>query len=126
VKAALEESGIRWRVVVVSACYSGGFVDTLKNDETLVITASSADRQSFGCGNASDATYLAQALFADALQNTYSFEAAFGRAKGLIEQWEGEKGYTASQPQIYVGNAIRAKLAEIERRLESGKVAGVR
>jgi hypothetical protein len=118
VKAALEESGIRWRVVVVSACYSGGFVDTLKNDETLVITASSADRQSFGCGSASDATYLAQALFGEALKTTHSFETAFERAKKLIEQWEREKGFTASQPQIHVGPAIRAKLSEIERRLE--------
>jgi Peptidase C13 family len=119
VKAALDESGIRWRVVVVSACYSGGFVDALKNDETLVITASSADRQSFGCGHASDATYLAQALFAEALQKTHSIEAAFERAKEVIEQWEREKGFTPSQPQIHVGPAIRAKLAEIERRLES-------
>jgi hypothetical protein len=117
VKAALDESGIRWRVVVVSACYSGAFVDMLKNDETLVISASSADRQSFGCGNASDATYLAQALFAEALKETHSFETAFERAKGLIEQWEREKGFTPSLPQIHVGPAIRAKLAEIERRL---------
>jgi hypothetical protein len=117
VKTALDESGIRWRVVVVSACYSGAFVDTLKNDETLVITASSADRQSFGCGNFSDATYLAQALFAEALKETHSFETAFERAKALIEQWEREKGFTPSLPQIHVGPAIRAKLAEIERRL---------
>ncbi len=126
VKAALDESGIRWRIVVVSACYSGGFVDALKNDGTLVITASSAERQSFGCGSASDATYLAQALFAEALKKTYAFEAAFDRAKEVIEQWEREKGFTPSQPQIHVGPAIRAKLAEIERRLEDRKAAGER
>jgi Peptidase C13 family len=120
VKAALDESGIRWRVIVVSACYSGGFVDALKNEQTLVITASSADRQSFGCGNASDATYLAQALFGQALTKTHSFEAAFASARELIEQWEREKGFTASQPQIHAGPAIRAKLAELERRLEPG------
>jgi hypothetical protein len=116
--AALAESGIRWRVIVVSACYSGGFIDALKNDATLVITASSADRQSFGCGSGSDATYLAQALFGDALKKTHSLEAAFERAKELIEQWEREKGFTASQPQMHVGPAIRSQLAEIERRLE--------
>jgi hypothetical protein len=117
-RAALEESGIRWRIVIVSACYSGGFVDALKNDATLVITASSADRQSFGCGSGSDATYLAQAFFAEALKQTHSFEAAFARAKELIEGWEREKGFAASQPQMYVGPAIRTKLAEIERRLD--------
>jgi hypothetical protein len=118
VKAALDESGIRWRVIVVSACYSGGFVDALKNDNTLVITASSADRQSFGCGSASDATYLAEALFGQALATTHSFEDAFGRARALIEQWEREKGFTASQPQMHAGPAIRAKLGEIEQRLD--------
>ncbi|HEX2197302.1 MAG TPA: C13 family peptidase, partial [Burkholderiales bacterium] len=35
----LRESRIKWKVVVVSACYSGGFVDALQDDGTLVITA---------------------------------------------------------------------------------------
>lgn len=118
-RAALDESGIRWRIVVLSACYSGGFIDALKDERTLIITASSADRQSFGCGNLSDATYLAQALFGDALKKTYSFEAAFEQARTTIEHWEREKGYVASQPQLYVGAQIRAKLAELERRLSS-------
>jgi hypothetical protein len=116
-KSALEESGIRWKVVVVSACYSGGFVAALKDERTMVITASSAERQSFGCGASSDATYLAQALFGEALKKTYSFEAAFADARKLIEQWEREKNYEPSQPQMYVGSEIRKKLQEVERRL---------
>lgn len=116
-KSALDESGIRWKVIVISACYSGGFIEALKDEHTIVITASGADRQSFGCGAASEATYLAQALFGVALKNTYSFEAAFERARGLIEQWEREKGYAPSEPQLYAGAQIRAKLAELERRL---------
>ena len=82
-----------------------------------MITASSADRQSFGCGHLSDATYLAQALFGEALKKTRSFEAAFGDARATIEKWESEKGFTPSQPQIYVGKQIHSKLAEVERRL---------
>ena len=116
-KSVLEESGVRWKVVIVSACYSGGFVDALKDERTMVITASSAERQSFGCGASSDATYLAQALFGEALKRTYSFEGAFGEARKLIEQWEREKNFEASQPQIYVGSEIRKKLQEVERRL---------
>ena len=30
--------------MLVSACYSGGFVDPLKSDSTMVITAARADR----------------------------------------------------------------------------------
>lgn len=124
-KAALDESGIKWKVVVVSACYSGGFIDALKDPHTMVITASSAERQSFGCGNLSDATYLAQALFDQALRQTYSFETAFERARVLIGNWEKEKNFTASEPQIHVGSDIRTKLAELERSLAS-RTAGTK
>jgi hypothetical protein len=44
-KKALEESGVKWKVIVVSACYSGGFVEPLKDDFTAVITASSAGQE---------------------------------------------------------------------------------
>jgi hypothetical protein len=118
-KSALAESGIRWKVLIISACYSGGFVNALKDERTLIITAASADRTSFGCGSESDATYLAKALFGDALRKTHSFEAAFGLARTSIEQWENEKGFTPSQPQLYVGAQIRAKLAEVEHRLDA-------
>lgn len=123
-KSALDDSGIRWKIVVVSACYSGGFVDALKDEHTMVVTASSADRQSFGCGSASDATYLAQALFGEALRKTYSFEAAVEDARGLIERWERERDQKASQPQVYIGAGIRPKLTELERRLSARASAG--
>jgi hypothetical protein len=116
-KSALDDSKIRWKVLVISACYSGGFIDALKDAHTLIVTASSADRQSFGCGAASEATYLAQALFGEALRETYSFEAAFHRARALIETWEREQNQKASQPQLHVGAEIRKKLAELEQRL---------
>jgi hypothetical protein len=115
--AALEEAGIRWKVVIVSACYSGGFMEKLKDERSLVMTASSAERQSFGCGAGSDATYLAQALFGEALKKTRSFEAAFTQARGLIQQWEREKNFEPSEPQIHVGSEIRKKLSEVEQRL---------
>lgn len=123
-KSALDDSGIRWKIVVVSACYSGGFVEALKDERTMVVTAAAADRTSFGCGSTSDATYLAQALFGEALRKTYSFEAAAENARKLIEQWERERNQTASQPQVHVGAEIRPKLAEIERRLSARTAAG--
>jgi hypothetical protein len=118
-KSALAGSGIRWKVIVISACYSGGFIDSLKDSKTLIITAASADRTSFGCGSGSDATYLAQALFGDAMKETFSFEQGFGRARTLIEQWEHEQNQKPSQPQLYVGADIRKKLAEVEARLSA-------
>jgi hypothetical protein len=116
-RAALDESGIRWRVIVVSACYSGGYVEPLKDERTLIITAASAKRQSFGCGAASDFTYLAKALFDEELRKTHSFEAAFARAQKSIAAREKEKGFVPSEPQIHVGAQIRDKLKTLERRL---------
>ena len=118
-KRALDQSGIKWKVIVVSACYSGGFVDPLKDDNTLIITASAPTKVSFGCGNESDSTYLAKALFDEEMRKTYSFETAFAEARKTIEEREKGEGFTPSEPQIHVGAAIRDKLAQIERRLSA-------
>ena len=116
-KAALDESKIKWKVLVVSACYSGGFVEPLKDEHTLIITASSATKTSFGCGHESDATYLATALFDEALRKTWSFETAFEAARKAIRARERAQGFEASDPQIFVGAAIREKLLQVEKRL---------
>jgi hypothetical protein len=106
----LKEAGIKWKVVVVSACYSGGYVEPLKDPYTLVITSSRADRTSFGCDNASEFTYFGQAYFQEALKKTTSFVEAFELARAAIAERERAEGMTSSEPQIYVGDAIRDKL----------------
>lgn len=122
-RAALDDAGIRWRVVIVSACYSGGFVEPLRDEASLVITAASATRQSFGCGAGSDFTWLAKALFDEELRRTLSFEEAFAGARETIARREREQGYRPSEPQLHVGAAIRGKLADVERRLAAGRGA---
>src|ERR1700690_2557647 len=51
---ALSDSGIKWRVIIISACYAGAFIDSLKDPHTIVIAAAAADRTSFGCSNDRD------------------------------------------------------------------------
>ena len=109
-RAALDESGIRWRVVVVSACYSGGFVDALRDSGTLVITAARADRSSFGCGSTSQITWFGRAFLATALNQTTDFERGFDLASKQIREWELAQGETPSVPQIAEGWAIRKHL----------------
>lgn len=106
----LQEAGIKWKVVVVSACYSGGYVEPLKDPYTVVITSSRADRTSFGCDNASEFTYFGHAYFQDALKRTTSFVEAFELARAAIAARERREGLTPSEPQIHVGSAIRDKL----------------
>ena len=66
-KRYLDEAGIKWRVVFVSACYSGGFIEPLKDPYTLIATAAAPDKQSFGCSNTNDFTYFGEAFFKDQL-----------------------------------------------------------
>ena len=70
-KQALKESGIRWRVLIVSACYSGTFIEPLKDDYTIIFTAARADRTSFGCSDERDLTYFGEALFRDVVASEH-------------------------------------------------------
>ena len=112
----LDESGIRYRVVVVSACYSGGFVRALADPDTMVITASAADRTSFGCRDGRQWTDFGQAYFKEALPATGSFEGALQKARELISQREDAANLTPSDPQIFVGDAIRPRLQALHTR----------
>jgi hypothetical protein len=113
----LHDSGIKWKVLVVSACYSGGFVAPLQDANTVVITAADATSSSFGCESGRDFTYFGRAYFADALARTFSFTEAFEAARRAVTEQEHAERLAPSSPQIFIGNAIRHKLAALERRL---------
>ncbi len=100
----------RWKVIVVSACYSGGFVPKLANATSLVITAARADRTSFGCGSDSAITWFGKAFFAEGLNQSDSFHGAFDLARSLIGDWETREHETPSEPQIATTPLIEAKL----------------
>ncbi len=125
-KAALDEAGIRYRAVVVSACYSGGFVQRMAAPDTLVMSASSADRNSHGCSQSAEWTFFGRALFAEALTETYSFETAFDRARRAVTAREAQEGFKPSEPQIAVGDAVRPVLRAIEQRLEQAAPGAAR
>ena len=115
----LAESGIKWKVLVISACYSGGFIEPLKDENTLIVTAAAADRQSFGCANEEDFTYFGRAYFHEALRRSLSFIDAFEMAKRSIATRERAEKLEPSEPQMFVGGAMREKLGELEMRLKS-------
>ncbi|MFH1045094.1 MAG: C13 family peptidase [Pseudomonadota bacterium] len=115
----LHESRIKWKVVVISACYSGGFIEPLKDDNTLIITATDAGNQSFGCDNGENLTWFGQAYFDEALRRTRSFTEAFEFSRQAVARREREQKLTASNPQMYVGAAIKGKLTGFEARLKA-------
>jgi hypothetical protein len=119
----LDDSGIKRRVVVVSACYSGGFIEPLRSADTLVITAASSERTSFGCGNENDFTYFGKTYFDEALRKTYSFVEAFERARPKIAAREKAQHFESSEPQMAIGEGIKPALAALEARLAHPTVA---
>ena len=116
-KESLDKAGIRWRVIVISACYSGSFVPALQDDNTLIITASAADRASFGCSNEADYTYFGRAFFDQAMREQTSVSAAFEQAKATVAQWESAQGFEASEPQWSIGKNMEFMLPQLEQRL---------
>lgn len=98
----------RNKVIVISACYSGGFIEPLKSPNTLVITAARADRVSFGCSEESDFTYFGRALFADALHETRDILKAFELAKAKVAEREQADHYQPSEPQIWAPDQVVA------------------
>jgi hypothetical protein len=121
-KAWLDAAGVRWRVISISACYSGSWIEPLADEHTLVMTAADAEHTSYGCGRLSELTFFGRAVYDEQLRrHTRSFEAAHAAARPLIEQREQQAGKTDgySNPQIRAGSAIRARLALLQARLDT-------
>ncbi|WP_446831746.1 C13 family peptidase [Candidatus Foliamicus sp.] len=109
----VKDAKLPWQVIVISACYSGGYIDALKSPHTMVITASEARRRSFGCESGRDYTYFGAAFYRDNLFGG-DYRAAFERAAVLVRQREESKGYKPSLPQIWVGELIEDKLSRAQ------------
>lgn len=101
-------AGLPWRVIVVSACYSGGFIDALKSPQALVMSAARADRPSFGCDAGREYTYFGEAFYRDSLRD-HDYAAAFQRAAERVTERERAAGYTPSEPQIWIGEEFARK-----------------
>ncbi|RYH00002.1 MAG: hypothetical protein EON58_01775 [Alphaproteobacteria bacterium] len=114
-KRWLDEAGVRWRVISVSACYSGSWIGPLAGDGTLVMTAADADHTSYGCGRRSELTFFGRAMYEEALRKTWSFTEAHAWARKVIDVREQEAGKSDgySNPQISEGAGIRPVLERL-------------
>jgi len=109
--AALHDSGIKWRVIVISACHAGAFIGPLQDPDTVLITAAAADRTSFGCSDDRDLTYFGEAFYRDALPQAKTLQDAFALTRAAIAKCELAEHVTASDPQAYFGGQIERLLA---------------
>jgi tetratricopeptide (TPR) repeat protein len=103
---ALDDTPVRYRVVIISACYSGVFARPLADPNTLVITAADADHSSFGCKNENDWTYFGDAFFNMALRHTSNLRDAFAEASALVRKRERQRHREPSNPQMSGGENV--------------------
>jgi hypothetical protein len=109
--SVLDREGIRNRIVIVSACYSGVFAKALASENSIVLTAADENSTSFGCSNEREWTYFGDAFFNQSLTEGVSLEKAFENAKLKVSEWEARDEVPPSSPQGHFGAAISAKLA---------------
>ena len=118
----LKDSGFKHKLVLISACYSGGYIPLIDDGNSLIITASSETTTSFGCSDESELTYFGRALFAETLikQPALSFVSAFESAQNLITTWEQDEELDASGPMIHVSSKVSRQLAFIRNAQTTG------
>ena len=120
----LDQLGVRNRLLILSACFSGVFVPVLQSPTTAIVTAASSDRTSFGCAADNDWTFFGDALVNRALRKPQPLAAAFVEAEGLVSAWERQVRTEPSRPQISVGGNARW-LAALESRIPRTATAPV-
>ena len=113
----LDRHGIRNRLLILSACFSGIFVPGLQTSNSVIVTAAARDRISFGCFADNDWTFFGDAMINHALRKPQSLGAAYAEATALVSEWERRFEVTPSQPQIFLGAASAHWLAPLERRM---------
>ncbi len=117
----LDDLGIDRRLLMISACYSGQFVDSLATEQTVILTAASSTRPSFGCSPGNDWTFFGDALINNALRKNQPIAAAAKEAFGLIGGWEDAFEVRSSQPQVSIGGkASLGWLATLDARIPKG------
>lgn len=102
--------GTRPTVVVVSACFSGIFINALAAPNRMVLTAASRERTSFGCG--ADETYpWFDGCIIETLPTATDFLALAAGARACVARKEVERGVSpASEPQLFVGAEMQLRL----------------
>jgi hypothetical protein len=103
-------TGVRNKVVVISACYSGVFIPPIANVDTLVITAADAHHASFGCEDKAKWTYFGNAFFNVALRRATTLKDAFVLARSLVVKRERRQGFEPSRPQMAGGGNVEPLL----------------
>jgi len=112
-----EELGIKNRLLILSACFSGIFVPAVQSDTTALFTAARPDRTSFGCQADKDWTFYGDAMINNALRQPVPLATAAENARTLVSKWEAMGNVTPSEPQVSIGSKVDTWLKPLEAKM---------
>ena len=121
----LDGLGFERRMILLSACFAGVFIPNLTTENSIIVTAASSKRSSFGCAPGNDWTFFGDALINNALRKNQSFEKATDEAVALISKWETDLKLVPSRPQVFVGDKAKIWLEPLEAKIPKVETAKV-
>ena len=102
--------GQRPTVVILSACFSGVFIPTLKDANRVILTAARPDRTSFGCTQNDKYPYYDDCIISSFPQAP-NFPALAATARTCVGAREIKEGVSPpSEPQLFIGAGIGPEL----------------
>ncbi len=113
----LESVGIKRRMILISACYSGAFIPPIQSESSVIVTAAADDRTSFGCEPGNDWTFFGDALINTSMRQPKPLEQVTADAFAMIQGWEQARNLTPSNPQQYFGAKVREWLTSLEQHM---------
>jgi hypothetical protein len=97
-------------VLVLSACFSGGFIPGLAGNDRMILTAARPDRSSFGCGD-NDIYPFFDACVLERAPMAHTFIDLASGVQACVAAKEQEVGAEPpSEPQVWIGPALKPLL----------------
>lgn len=93
--------------ILLSACYSGSFIQPLVGDNRVVLTAAAHNRNSFGCAYHGQNTYFIGNLFGNDWNAEDTWQKNYLQMYEKIKSAETKLGLPNSNPQIYLSNGLK-------------------
>ena len=104
--ALLAELPIQNKIVMVSSCFAGGFIQPLKDNGTMTIVASGKNKKIFNCGGVAEQSKFTHTYFKDYFSQSADFYQAFEGTRDSIAALEQQLGYAPSAPLIFRPRAM--------------------
>jgi len=98
----------RRTIIIISSCFSGSLIPSLKMDNRIIVTAARSDRTSFGCAADAEHTVFGQAMIDAFSRPNQSLHMIFDAVRAEVAATEVERHFSPpSEPEVFVGKDMQ-------------------